>query len=121
MEEAYRLSVNAVYINLSCRMSLPFPATFVRTSAAREQGFDVSYRICGDYDFVARNAFFGAVRRVPVCVSYMEAGGVSDAPESRDAHAREHERVIARHVLPRAKELIKACVLSRFDTESDFS
>lgn len=117
--EIYRLSVNAVFINLPCRMSLPFPATFVRGAVLREQGFDATYRICGDYDFVARNATYGGIRRLPMRISYMEAGGVSDDPRYARLHAREHERVIERHVLPRAKELITACVLSRYETESD--
>lgn len=121
VEEVYKMSLNAVFINMASRMSLPFTATFVRTCAVREQGFDPSYRICGDYDFVARNAAFGNILRIPVCISYMEAGGISEAPQTRIRHGKEIERIITAHILPRSRTLIEACVLSRHDTDNDFT
>lgn len=63
-------------------MSLPHPAVFYRRSVfARAGGFDESFRIAGDYEFMVRALRGREARYLPdVTVSAMRAGGASLDP-----------------------------------------
>ncbi|MDR1776571.1 MAG: glycosyltransferase [Desulfovibrio sp.] len=110
LREAYRY----FFIN----MSLPFPATFIRLGLLQKQQFDESYKIAGDYEFAARCLTRDNVARIPVVVSYMERGGMSEDNGRNSFLARERERVIRERVVPRAQEFATACVDYLWDEDN---
>ena len=99
-------------------MGIPFPATFVRMSLLKKYNFDTGYTIAGDFDFAGKHITKSNLMRIPVVVSYMERGGVSEDmknPQLLD----ERIRILYKVVHPRAKEFLSGC-LNNIKTE-DYS
>lgn len=114
---AVNRSLRAVYHNFLLNMSLAFPSTFVRTSLLREQRFDTGYAIAGDYAFAARHITRANVARLPVWVSFMRRGGISDRPETDEALLAERLRVLRECIAPRAEEFVLAIAEHVRDTD----
>lgn len=87
-------------------MGLPFPATFVRASLFKTEKFDRSFKIAGDYDFAGRLAERSNVARLPVWVTFMEQGGLSDSPKNKDILLEERARILRTRIAPRAGEFV---------------
>ncbi|MDR2825361.1 MAG: glycosyltransferase [Deltaproteobacteria bacterium] len=102
--------LSTVYYSFLGNMGFPFAATFIRLSTLRRHGFDESYKIAGDLDFAARAISDSNIARIPVCVTYMEKGGLSDRPEHRDLLERERIRAIRQHIAPKAAMLAQAYI-----------
>jgi glycosyltransferase involved in cell wall biosynthesis len=69
---------------------VPHPATFHHRSVFNELGgFDTSFRISGDYEFLLRAFAREAPARIDVIVLDMAAGGLSTAPAFRVLQVRE--------------------------------
>ncbi|MDR1685063.1 MAG: glycosyltransferase [Desulfovibrio sp.] len=116
-DHLYNHSLRASYHRLLNNMGIPFPATFVRISLLKQEKFDVRYKIAGDYDYAARLVTKKNLARIPVLVSYMERGGVSE--DCRGPVLSERMRVIYTQILPRAKEFVTGC-LENLENETDF-
>lgn len=97
-------------------MGVPFPATFTRLPVLKKERFDSSYKIAGDFEFAARILTSNNIARLPVIVSYMEMGGLSDTPDNPTL-LTERMRVLLSQVAPKARELVETCV--RLMTNSD--
>ena len=104
----FNRSVQNVYHCFLLNMGFPFPATFVRASLFREQTFDASYAIAGDYAFTALHVTRFNVARLPVMVSFMQRGGLSDSTKHADKLLEERLRVLRTCVAPRAGEFVNA-------------
>jgi hypothetical protein len=113
----YNFSLRASYHRLLNNMGIPFPATFVRMSLLKQEKFDVTYKIAGDYDYAAKFITKKNLARIPVLVSYMERGGISD--DARGPVLSERMRVIYTKILPRAKQFVGGC-LENLVNETDF-
>jgi glycosyltransferase involved in cell wall biosynthesis len=112
----YNYSLSASYHRLLNNLGIPFPATFIRMALLKQEKFDTSYRIAGDYDYAARFITQQNLVRIPVLVSYMERGGISD--DMRGPVLGERIRVMRTHILPRAKEFICGCIDNLVDETS---
>jgi glycosyltransferase involved in cell wall biosynthesis len=102
--------LSTVYYSFLGNMGFPFAATFIRLSTLLRHGFDESYKIAGDLDFAARAISDSNIAKLPLCVTYMEKGGLSDSPEHRDLLDRERIRVIRQRIAPRAAMLAQAYI-----------
>ena len=91
-------------------MGIPFPATFIRLPLVKHKKFDTSFKIAGDFEFVARCLRHNSLYRLPYLVGFMEAGGISTDPANHEILARERERVLYERVLPRAQEFARGCM-----------
>ncbi|SBV98951.1 Glycosyl transferase family 2 (fragment) [uncultured delta proteobacterium] len=100
-------SLHAVYHQILQDMPMPFPATFIRSSAFRGQRFDTRYAIAGDYEFAARLATRSNIARLPVWVAYMLRGGISDNPATAQKLFRERDRILRTVVASRAGEFVQ--------------
>jgi len=122
-EDGAHLAVNRplrmVYHNFLLNMGLPFPSTFVHASLFREHSFDASYAIAGDYDFTARLLTRDNLARLPVWVSFMRQGGISNRPENAAKLLTERLRVLRESVAPRAGEFVHA--IADHIMDNDFS
>lgn len=105
-----RRSLRAVYTIMLNTMGLPFPATFIRSALFAEQRFDAHFRIAGDYDLAARCLTKDNVARLPLAVSYMENGGISQSDAFGAALREEREQILRSRILPRAEEFVAACI-----------
>ncbi len=89
-------------------MGLPFPATFVRTAFLKTHPFDSAFGIAGDFDFAAAHIDLDNVARLPVCVSYLEQGGLSSSPAHAEQLVHERSQVMRTHVRPRLAAFTRA-------------
>jgi glycosyltransferase involved in cell wall biosynthesis len=85
------------------RMTVPNPATFYHhTLFEVHGGFDESYRIVGDYEFLMRELLHHDAAFIPDLVAVlMDPGGLSDDPRSRLLRLREIATARHRHGLTR--------------------
>ncbi|MDL2267236.1 glycosyltransferase [Desulfovibrio sp. OttesenSCG-928-G15] len=109
-EQRVQRTLRTVYSRLSTHMSIPFTATFVRVCELKRLGFDSSFRIAGDYDFVVRAISHDNVLRLPFMVSFMEDGGVSSNEAYTALFKQERRRVAETRIIPKAEEIIRGCV-----------
>jgi glycosyltransferase involved in cell wall biosynthesis len=107
-----------VYRLFAGNMGLPFPATFVRASLLREQAFDASYKIAGDFDFAARLLTPYNITRIPVLVSYMELDGVSEHKKTQCVLRDERGKVLHKRIMPKAQEVVAGCMQHYWDTDN---
>lgn len=110
-------SLLEVYRGFSASMGIPFPATFVKLSLAKKYKFDTSYKIGGDFDFVARFLKHDNIARIPVVVSYMEQGGLSTNEATRCCMLEEKGRILHKRILPKAQELVIGCMQYYWDED----
>ena len=108
--ELVNRSLMEVYRRFAANMAICFPATFVRLAAAKQGKFDPSYKIAGDFDFVARYLRSDNIARLPLIVSYMERGGLSTNPVTNCLMMDERGTVLYKHILPKAQELVIGCM-----------
>ena len=87
-------------------MGVPFPASFIRVPILQKEKFDASYKIAGDYEWVARVLTGKNLVRLPVIVSYMEMGGISD--NGGLPLLEERKRILYSQVAPKARMLVEA-------------
>lgn len=99
-----------IYRGFTANLSLPFPATFVRMPLVKEHKFDAKYKIAGDFDFVAKCITHDNIARIPVVISYMEQGGVSSNPKTKETMHNEREKVLRKRILPKAQEMVLGCI-----------
>ena len=112
-------SLLEVYRRFAADMPIFFSATFVRLAAAKQGKFDPSYKIAGDFDFAARYLRSDNIARLPLIISYMERGGLSTNPATHCLMLDERGKVLHKHILPRAQEIIMGCMQHYWD--EDFS
>ena len=110
-------ALHEVYRIFSSDMGLPFAATFVRASLLREHRFDDTYKIAGDFDFAARLLTPYNIARIPVVVSYMELGGISNQEKTQCALRDERGKVLYRRIMPKAQDIVAACLQHCWNTE----
>ena len=89
-------------------MGLPFPATFVRAAFLKTHPFDSAFRIAGDFDFAAAHISLENLARLPLCVSYLEQGGLSSDPAHADLLLHERAQVMRTRVRPRLAAFARA-------------
>ena len=111
-------SLLAAYYYFLHNMGFPFPATFLRASIFREHAFDASYVIAGDYALTSQLVTRSNVARIPVWVSIMRRGGISDRPETAEQSLQERVRVLRECVAPRADEFVHAIADHVRDSDS---
>lgn len=105
-----------IFRQFICGMPLLTPAVFFRASLFKEARFDVTYRIAGDFAFVAERLTPDNLALLPFVASYMELGGLSSSLRFRPLLQAERKRALAECVLPRAAELVRACIETLEDT-----
>ncbi len=76
----------------------------------------MAYRIAGDFAFVARRLTPDNLALLPFVASYMELGGLSSSLRFRPLLQAERKRALAECVLPRAAEVVRACIETLEDT-----
>ncbi|MDR2054627.1 MAG: glycosyltransferase [Desulfovibrio sp.] len=101
------------------RMPFPYPALWHRRSVFEGRKFDNSLSIAADYDFVCRTWTRENGVVIPVEVTLMRRGGVSDLPHNVLRTRWEDAKVASRHFrgvwsLGRVTSLAKACILWLF-------
>jgi glycosyltransferase involved in cell wall biosynthesis len=80
------------------RIPAPHPSLFHRRSLFLAEGFDASFRIAGDYEFLCRAWKKDAwARRLGCVVTCMDSGGFSNSPSHVFALRLETARAAARH------------------------
>ena len=89
-------------------MGLPFPATFVRAAFLKAHAFDSTYRIAGDFDFAATHLCLENLARLPVCVSYLEQGGLSSSADNARQLVQERAQIMRTRVRPRREAFARA-------------
>lgn len=117
IEEVYNRSIHEVLKNYVSDMGLPFPATFVRADFLRHLRFDSSYTIAGDFALTAQTISYTNVLRLPLCISYMELGGLSTNIAHGHSLMQERIRVLESCIAPRAQDIINYCRQSVLETE----
>lgn len=90
-------------------MPLLTPALFIRREIFAKSLFDTSYRIAGDFAFVARFLTPQNLACLPFVLSYMELGGLSSSLRHADCLLFERRRVLAEVVSPRASQVVAYC------------
>ncbi len=106
-----------VYHKIIEGMGIPWPATFTRVTALKANPFDPSFKIAGDFDLAARLITSGNLARLPLAVSYMEEGGVSEKKENFCLRHEECARIIFKHILPKAQDLVFGNVNNYFELD----
>ncbi len=88
------------------------PACVYRKTLFAEQGgrFDATYRIAGNFAFVAERLCPDNLALLPFVTAYMEAGGLSSAVRTRSLLDAERKRALTQAVLPRAADIVRACI-----------
>lgn len=109
IEHLLNRTIYRVYNGFLSDMGVPFPATFTRLPVLQKEKFDASYRIAGDFEFAARILTGSNIARLPVIVSYMEMGGLSDNAGNRTL-LDERGRVLLSQIAPKARELVETSV-----------
>lgn len=105
-----------VFRQFICGMPLLTPAVFFRKQVFEQARFDAGYRIAGDFAFVAERLAPDNLALLPFVASYMELGGLSSALRSRPLLQAERKRALAECVLPRAAQIVRACIETLEDT-----
>lgn len=108
IEHLLNRSMHRVYHGFLSDMGVPFPATFTRVPVLKKEKFNSSYKIAGDFEFAARILTGHNIARLPVIVSFMEMGGISD--NGGLPLLEERMRVLLSQVAPKARELVEASV-----------
>lgn len=90
---------------------VPHPALFTRAGLLKEERFDPSFKIAGDYDFLVRT-YRGdqTYMTLDVVVTLMQIGGISSDPIHARTARNEQFRVLHRHYGLRAACLAYAIV-----------
>jgi glycosyltransferase involved in cell wall biosynthesis len=101
-------TLSQMYHYFLTSMGLPFPATFTRLAALKKARFDAGYKIAGDYDLAARLITAENACHLPVNVTWMEKGGLSNDPAYRCLLLEERARVLFTRILPKAEMLVEA-------------
>ncbi len=83
--------------NLPQGMALPHQGLFHRARLFHDRSFDTSFRIAGDYDFLARTYAMGSIHISSTPLVCMAAGGVSSSLESMWRCEREQLCISRRH------------------------
>jgi len=78
---------------------LPHPGLMHRRSLWRARGFDESFRLAGDYEFLLRELKSGDARYVPVLTTGQQFGGRTTSPEHFLEMYREIGRALRLHGL----------------------
>ena len=99
-------------------MPLLTPACFFRKTlfAGPGERFNADYRIAGDFAFVAARLRPNNLALLPFGTAYMEAGGLSSAVRTRPLLDAERKRALTEIVLPRAADIVRACIETYGDT-----
>ena len=105
-----------IFRQFICGMPLLTPAVFFRSTLFRSARFDSSYRIAGDFAFVAERLTPDNLALLPFVASYMELGGLSSSLRFRPLLQAERKRALAECVLPRAADIVRACIETFEDT-----
>ncbi len=105
-------SMAEVFRSLIWAMPLCTPALFLRASLFADTGpfFDVSYRIAGDFAFIAPRLRPDNLYLLPFYVSFMEKGGLSSSLKNRPTLEAERLRVMQEILVPRGQDLVRYCV-----------
>ncbi len=106
-----------VYHKIIEGMGIPWPATFIRVPALKANPFDPAFKIAGDFDLAARLVTSRNLARLPLAVSYMEEGGVSEKKENFCLRHEECARIIFKHILPKAQDLVFGNVNNYFELD----
>ena len=108
-----------VYKRFCGTMGLPFSGTFVRLALAQKYKFDPSFKVAGDFDFAARFLTHCNVARLPLIVSYVERGGISNNRKHDCVRLDERNRVLVERVMPKAHEFVQGCLESSWEAEPE--
>lgn len=108
VDNLYNRSLRESYHAFLNNMGIPFPATFVRSELLCKEKFDTSFKIAGDYDLAARCITQENLVRIPVIVSYMERGGISENMKNCTL-LEERLKVLFTRVYPKAQEFMLGC------------
>jgi glycosyltransferase involved in cell wall biosynthesis len=110
--------LSMVYNTLLSIPGFPFAAAFTRMSTLLRHGFDESFKIAGDVDFVTKAVTENNIAKLPLCVTYMENGGISDSEEHRDRLEKERIRIIREQTASKATMLAQEYIRN-FCLETD--
>lgn len=108
-EHLLNRTMHRAYNTFLSDMGVPFPATFIRVPVLQRERFDASYKIAGDFEFVARILSGDNVARLPIIVSYMEMGGLS-SDSSNCTLLEERLRALYAHIAPKAREIMETSI-----------
>ena len=108
-EHLLNRTMHRAYNTFLSDMGVPFPATFIRVPVLQRERFDASYKIAGDFEFVARILTGDNVARLPIIVSYMEMGGLS-SDSSNCTLLEERLRALYAHIAPKAREIMETSI-----------
>ena len=108
-EHLLNRTMHRAYNTFLSDMGVPFPATFIRVPVLQRERFDASYKIAGDFEFVARILSGDNVARLPIIVSYMEMGGLS-SDSSNCTLLEERLRALDAHIAPKAREIMETSI-----------
>lgn len=95
-----------MYSGFLSDMGVPFPATFIRVPLLQKEKFDASYKIAGDFEFAARILTSSNIARLPVIVSFMEMGGLSE-DAGNPTLFEERRRILLSQIAPKARDLVE--------------
>lgn len=107
-----------IFRSLMWSMPLCTPALFMRAGlfSGTEAGFDISYRIAGDFAFIAPRLTPANLYLLPFYVSFMEKGGLSSSLKNRPMLESERKRVMQEILVPRGQDLVRYCVETYHET-----
>ena len=106
-------SIHEVFTIFPYNMGLPFPATFIKSSFIKQNKFDNSYKIAGDFALVAKTITLKNTLRIPEHISYMEFGdGLSSSESTYYQLLKERKKVLKEIILPRSQDIIQYCIES---------
>jgi len=115
-EHLLNRTMHRAYNTFLSDMGVPFPATFIRVPVLQRERFDASYKIAGDFEFVARILSGDNVARLPIIVSYMEMGGLS-SDSSNCTLLEERLRALYAHIAPKAREIMETSINHGVDND----
>ena len=115
-EHLLNRTMHRAYNTFLSDMGVPFPATFIRVPVLQRERFDASYKIAGDFEFVARILSGDNVARLPIIVSYMEMGGLS-SDSSNCTLLEERLRALYAHIAPKAREIMETSINNVVDND----
>lgn len=98
IQESYRGRWHIFWLLLQGRM-MSHQCIFTKTDVMKRYGFDESYRICADYDFVVRAMKYKeSFRHLNMVISIVEnVVGVSSSQENLDKMRKEDDRSLHEH------------------------
>ncbi len=109
--------LSVVYHRFTQGMGIPWTAAFIRVPVLRANPFNPKFKIAGDYDLAARIVTSSNLARLPLIVSYMEKGGVSDRKENLCLRNDEFVSVVFNHILPKAQDLVFGNINNYFELD----